>query len=100
MSFIVSIRFKGDAKKAHQVLRDNPDLYEAIHEGIYKAGLIRCARYVSDDGFLDIDEWPSEKERDAFVAQAGPALRRWNELMGTTESETHIWRTAGPGEEF
>lgn len=100
MSFIVSVRFKGDAKKAHQVLRDNPDLYEAIHEGIYKHGLIRCTRYVSDDGFLDIDEWPSENERNAFVAAAGPALKRWNELMQTSESEAHTWRLAEPDEDF
>jgi hypothetical protein len=100
MSFIVSVRFKGDAKKAHQVLRDNPDLYEAIHDGIYKHGLIRCTRYVSDDGFLDIDEWPSEKERDAFVAATGAALKRWNELMETAESETHTWRPAQPDEQF
>jgi hypothetical protein len=100
VSFIVSVRFKGDAKKAHQVLRDNPDLYEAIHDGIYKHGLIRCARYVSEDGFLDIDEWPSEKERDAFVVATSAELSRWNELMGATESEAHTWRLAEPGEEF
>lgn len=39
-----SVRFKGGAKEAHQVLRDHPELYEAIHEGIYKHGLLWCTR--------------------------------------------------------
>jgi hypothetical protein len=100
MSFFVSVRFKADATVAHQALRDNPDLREAILEGIFEHGLIRCTRIVGDGEFLDIDEWPSEKERDSFVAAAGPALRKWNELMGNPETETRTWRSAEAGEGF
>jgi hypothetical protein len=101
MSFVVTMRFEGDPAKANQVLREHPDLYEAIHEGIYRHGLIRCTRYVSDDGsFLDVDEWPSEEHRNAFVAATGPELKRWNELMGFTAAETRTWRVAEPDEDF
>jgi hypothetical protein len=100
MSFFVTVRFKADPRVAYRVLRENPDLEAAILKGIYEHGLIRCTRLVADGEFLDIDEWPSEKERDAFVAAAGPALRKWNELMGNPETETHAWRSAEPDEAF
>jgi hypothetical protein len=100
MSFIVSVRFKADPKVAHRALRENPDLEEAILKGIFDHGLIRCTRIVREGEFLDIDEWPSERERDAFVAAAGPALKKWNELMGNPETETHTWRSPEDGEGF
>jgi hypothetical protein len=100
MSFFVTVKFKADPQVAHHALRENPDLEAAILKGIYEYGLIRCARLVGDGEFLDIDEWPSEKERDAFVAATGPALKKWNELMGNPDSETHIWRSPEPDETF
>jgi hypothetical protein len=100
MSFFVSVRFKADPKLAHDALRENPDLEQAILKGIYEHGLIRCERLVGDGEFLDIDEWPSEANRDAFVAAAAPALRRWNELMGNPETETHTWNSATEAEVF
>jgi hypothetical protein len=100
MAFVVTMRFEGDPKRAHSVLRENPDLYEAIHDGIYKHGLIRCERFVGDGEFFDVDVWPSEAERNAFVAEAGPALKKWNELMGFTAAETRTWTTADGDEEF
>jgi hypothetical protein len=102
MSFIVTMRFDGDPKRANQVLRENPDLYDAVHEGIYRHGLIRCERFVSEDGnsFFDVDVWPSEEHRNAFVAATRDELRRWNELMGFSGTDARTWRSADPGEEF
>jgi hypothetical protein len=100
MSFFVSVRFKADPKLAHDVLRENPDLEQAVLKGIYEHGLVGCQRLVGDGEFIDIDEWPSETERDAFVAAAGPALKKWNELMGYPETETHTWRSATEDEIF
>lgn len=100
MGFMVTIRFKGDPKKAHQVLRENPELFEAVHKGIWDAGLVRCWRYVGDGEFLDVDEWPSEDERDAFVAAAGPQISEWVKLAGITAEETKTWRTANEDEVF
>jgi hypothetical protein len=100
MTFVVTMRFEGDPKRAHAVLRDNPDLYEAIHEGIYRYGLIRCERFVGEGEFFDVDYWPSEAERVAFVEAHGPELKRWNELMGFTAAEVRTWTVAEDGEEF
>lgn len=100
MSFFVTVKFKADPKLAHRVLRENPDLERAILKGIYEHGAIRCARLIGTGEFLDIDEWPSEKERDAFVAAAGPALKKWNGLMGNPETETQVWRSPQPDEIF
>jgi hypothetical protein len=100
VSFFVSVRFKADPTIANQVLRENPDLKTAILDGIYEHGLIRCTRLVGDGEFLDIDEWPSERERDAFVAATGAELKRWNELMGNPETETRTWRSPEHHEDF
>jgi hypothetical protein len=100
MSFFVSVRFNADPKVAHDALRQNPDLEQAILKGIYEHGLIGCQRLVGDGEFLDIDEWPGQTERDAFVAAAGSALKKWNQLMGNPETETHTWRSATEDEAF
>lgn len=100
MGFIVTIRFKGDPKKANQVLRDNPHLYEAVHEGIYKHGLVQCWRYVGDGDFLDVDEWPSEAERNSFMEAHREDIAEWVRLSGITAEETRTWRTAGDDEVF
>jgi hypothetical protein len=100
MGFIVTIRFKGDPKRAHQVLRDNPRLYEAVHDGIYKHGLVRCWRYVGDGEFLDVDEWPSEAERIAFNEEHGEGIAEWVRLSGIVAEDVRTWRTADADEVF
>jgi len=100
VTFVVTVRFVGDPKKAHRALREDPELDRDIRQGIKQYGMIRCTRLVGDGQFIDIDEWPSEKERDAFVRDMAPQLRRWNELMGWPESETLTWRPAEPDEDF
>jgi hypothetical protein len=102
MGFIVTIRFKGDPKKANQVLRDDPELYKAVHEGIYEHGLERCWRYINDeDGeFLDVDEWPSEAERNSFMEAHREDIAEWVRLSGIKAEETRTWRTADEDEVF
>jgi hypothetical protein len=98
--FIVMIRFAGDPKKAKQVLDEDSRLNEAVRQGIYKHGMIRCRRLVGDGEFVDIDEWGSEEDRNAFVAAAGPDLAEWTSRAGITAQETHVWRPAAPDEVF
>lgn len=100
MGFIVTIRFKGDPKKAHQVLRDNPELYKAVHDGIYEHGLVRCWRYVGDGEFLDVDEWPSEAERNSFMEAHRDDIAEWVRLSEITALDTWTWRTADEDEVF
>jgi hypothetical protein len=100
MGFIVTIRFKGDPKRAHQVLRENPALFEAVHKGIYDHGLVRCWRYVGDGEFFDVDEWPSEAERNSFMAAHKDDIAEWVRLSGITPEETRTWRTADEDEVF
>jgi hypothetical protein len=100
MSFIVTVRFKGDPERANRVLREDPELDEAVRQGIFAHGCVRTTRLVGDGEFLDIDEWTSEADRDAFVAAAGPQLKRWNELAGIRSIESKTWRIALPEEDF
>ena len=100
VGFIVMIRFAGDPKKAKQVLDDDPQLDQAVRKGIYEHGMICCRRLVGDGEFVDIDEWASEEDRNAFVAAAGPALAEWTSRAGIAAQETRLWRPAAPDEVF
>jgi hypothetical protein len=100
MSFIVTVRFEGDPRRANQVLREDPELDLAVRQGIFEHGCVRTTRLIGDGEFFDIDEWKSEADRDAFVAVAGPQLKRWNELAGIRSVETKTWRGAAPDEDF
>lgn len=101
MSFYVIVRFKGDPKRAHSALREDPELEKNVKDGIFEHGMIRTTRLVGDNGeFLDIDEWESEEDRDAFVAAMGPELKRWNEAAGITNMESETWRSPLPEEDF
>lgn len=100
MSFFVIVRFKGDAKRAHAALREDPELEKNVKQGIFDHGMIRTTRLIGDGEFIDIDEWKSEADRDAFVAEMLPELKRWNELAGITNMESTTWRTPLPEEDF
>jgi hypothetical protein len=97
---IATVRFAGDARRAHAVLRENPELERTIREGIRHHGLIRSTRLVAHDGYLDIDEWRHQDDRDAFVVAMAPHIRRWSELAGVTHIESRLWRPAAAGEEL
>jgi hypothetical protein len=100
MSFVVTVRFEGDPKRANRVLREDSELELAVRKGMFEHGCVRTTRLIGDGEFLDIDEWRSEADRDAFVAAAGPQLKRWNELAGIRSLETKTWRAALPEEDF
>jgi hypothetical protein len=100
LSFFVLVRFKGDPKRANATLREDPDLAKNIHKGIFDYGLISTTRLIGDGEYLDIDEWKSEADRDAFVEAMRPELQRWNELVGAEVTETTTWRSPLPEEDF
>lgn len=100
MSFYVIVRFKGDPKRANAALREDADLEKNVKDGIFRHGMVRTTRLIGDGEFLDIDEWKSEADRDAFVAEMGPELRRWNEVAGITNMESTVWRAPEPEEDF
>lgn len=99
MSFYVIVRFKGDPKRAHAALREDADLEKNVKDGIFKYGMVRTTRLIGDGEFIDIDEWKNEADRDAFVAEMGPELKRWNEVAGITNMESTTWRPPANAEE-
>lgn len=100
MSFFVLVRFKGDPERANAVLREDSELEKNIHKGIFDYGMVRTTRLIGDGEYLDVDEWESEEDRDRFVAEQGPELKRWTELVGAEMTETTTWRSPRPEEDF
>lgn len=100
MSFYVIVQFKGDPKRANAALREDPELAKNIREGVFEYGMVNTTRLIGDGEFIDIDEWNSEADRNAFVAAMGPELKRWNEVVGVTDVKSTTWRSPRPEEDF
>jgi hypothetical protein len=97
MAIIVTVQFTGDSDCADAVLRDHPDLAQTVRAAAEKHGMIRSTRYIGDDGeFMDIDEWESLEDRNAFLAEVRPHLVRWNELAGVSGMVSKVWRLGPP----
>jgi hypothetical protein len=96
---VMTVRFEGDSARHDQVLRDEPELARAVADAARRHNLVRSTRLVGDGVFMDVDEWEREEDRDAFVAELGPLLRRWNELAGVTGMVSEKWRPGASGED-
>lgn len=99
MSIIVTVRFIGDVERADAVLCEHPSLAKTVKNAAAEHKLIRSVRYVRDGEFLEIDEWHCEEDRNAFLAAAGPYLRRWNELAGILDMQSTVWYPARPADD-
>ena len=49
---------------------------------------------------MDIDEWDTREDRDAFVAELRDVIVRWNALAGVSSMASELWRPATPDEDF
>jgi quinol monooxygenase YgiN len=96
MTVIVTVRFTGDPERADAVLREHPNIADAVRKAAADHGLIRSTRYVRDGEFLEIDEWEREEDRNGFLADAGPYLKRWNEFAGISDMQSTVWHLAQP----
>jgi hypothetical protein len=92
VSIIVTVCFAGEPERADAVLREHPSIAKAVEKAAVDHGLLSSRRYVRDGEFLEIDEWEREEDRDAFLADVGPYLQRWNELAGITDMQSTVWR--------
>jgi hypothetical protein len=87
MTIIVTARVDADANRLEQVERAHPDLMEAILAAAH--GRIRSHRRFGRDGeTLDIDEYDSRADYEAFHAQARAAIEQLGEALGVPYRDT------------
>jgi hypothetical protein len=96
MTIIVTVRFTGDPERADAVLREHPAIADAVRKAAAAHGLVKTTRYRREGEFLEIDEWEREEDRNAFLAEVGAHLTRWNELAEISDMESTVWHPARP----
>lgn len=69
--------------------RDHPELVAPIVAAAARHQLSH-RRFVSDDVVMDLVEYATRADYDAFFAEAGDAIRRAGELLGAQARDT-VW---------
>ncbi|UGS37263.1 hypothetical protein [Capillimicrobium parvum] len=87
MAVICTVRIPHDLEKVQQVEADNAEVMQAIMAAAqkYMTGHRRTAR---DGEVMDLDEFASREDYDAFIAEAAPSIRRYGELLGAPAQDT------------
>ena len=90
MSVMVVIRFPTSIE-AQEELERTTDLMAPIGEIARRHGAMSHRRVFGDGEFLDFDEWPSEEAYRAFLAEARPAIDRYEAALGV-RSEDRLYQ--------
>jgi hypothetical protein len=87
MAIIVTVRVEADPERVGRVEGDNPELVQEILKAA--EGRMKSHRRFGRDGeTLDIDEYDSVADYEAFYAEALSAIERLGEAIGTPYRDT------------
>ncbi|MBS1885860.1 MAG: hypothetical protein JSU06_01605 [Actinobacteria bacterium] len=89
MSIVVTVNIDSDVERVEQVERDNPDVMATIG-GAARKYMTSHRRTFRDGHVMDLDEFASKADYDAFFAEAGGAIKRYGELIGVAPRDT-LW---------
>ncbi len=87
MAVICTVRIPHQLEKVQRVEEAHPEVMEAIGSAAMKY-MTAHRRTATDGEVLDLDEFASREDYDAFIAEAGPAIRRYGELLGAPAVDT------------
>jgi hypothetical protein len=90
MSIVVTVRFDGDPDRMRAFNREHRDVMDAMREISKKHGMIGHRQLYREGEVMDIDEWPSEAARQAFLEEASPLLKQLGEYVGGSWQST-VW---------
>ncbi len=92
MAVLVTVNIDAPYEHVEQVEAANPDVMSGIIGAAMK--YMRGHRRTYRDGFvMDIDEFDSADDYNAFIAEAGPSIKRYGELVGVAPRDT-LWVVA------
>ena len=87
MTVVCTVRIPRALAKVRQVERDNPDVMEVIGAAARKY-MIAHRRTATDAEVMDLDEFASREDYDAFIGEARTAIERYGELLGAPAQDT------------
>jgi len=95
MSIIVAIKFPVPPAQANAALAANPGALAPLGEAMEKFGGKFLLRLEHDNEFIDLDEWPSLEDYQAFKAEAQAVIDAFEAALGTASTE-EIWTAWRP----
>jgi hypothetical protein len=87
LTVVCTVRIPHALAKVQKVERDNPDLMEAIGTAARKY-MIGHRRTATDAEVMDLDEFASREDYNAFIGEAHTAIARYGELLGAPAQDT------------
>jgi hypothetical protein len=95
MSILVTVTFDAAPEVVAQVEEDHPDLMQTLGASAAKY-FVSHRRLVRDDRVMDLDEFASKADHDAFLAEAGDVVRKYEQLVGGQATDT-VWTVLDHG---
>jgi hypothetical protein len=87
MAVICTVRIPHDLEKVQRVEEANPEVMNEIMGAAMKY-MTSHRRTATDGEVMDLDEFASRADYDKFIAEAGPAIHKWGELLGAPGVDT------------
>ena len=87
MAIVCTVRIPHALEKVQKVEADNPQVMDAIMGPAMKY-MTAHRRFATDGEVLDLDEFSSREDYDKFMAEAGPAIQQYGELLGAPAQDT------------
>jgi hypothetical protein len=87
MPTYVTVNIPASLDHVNEVESSNPEVMETIL-GAAKKYMTGHRRFVGDGQVFDLDEYASPEDYDKFLVEAGDAVRKHGELLGSKDS---VW---------
>jgi hypothetical protein len=87
LTVVCTVRIPHVLEKVQRVEGDNPDVMEVIGAAARKY-MLAHRRTATDQEVMDLDEFASREDYDAFIEEAGTAIARYGELLGAPAHDT------------
>lgn len=81
MTVVCTVRIPYSLEHVERVEAEHPEVMQEITAAAIKY-MTGHRRTANDDEVLDLDEFASREDYDAFIAEAGPAIARYGEALG------------------
>jgi hypothetical protein len=81
VAIICTVRIPHPLETVQSVERANPEVMSSIITGA-RQHMVSHRRFASEAEVLDMDEYASREDYDAFMAMAGTAVKQFGALLG------------------
>lgn len=87
MAVICTVRIPHALEHVQRTEADHPEVMQEIMTAAMKY-MTGHRRTATDGEVMDLDEFASREDYDAFIGEAGDAIRRYGELLGAPAQDT------------